>query len=196
MSDTVELSVNRPLVQRIETQRGEDLDTSLQDPKGLPESKVFLNLSANHCHRIWDRPKSYLRITRPFRDIPSLNDIADGEDELHLRRIGCGELIPGFALKPIDWHLEDAQKIKNLSANLPCGFAAGTESLKPPGPPMGQQGFSHNAAGGIELAQEQNIVCIARHHLAPDRCSTESGIRQDGYLFISRLWHLDANSSA
>ena len=100
-SDLVDLFLHGELVQRGDRQGEEEADAAIEDDVRIAEGAGDLFGRAADGGRIGDAPVRGHRLARPVGARFVGGIVADGEDEVHLRGVGSGELIPGFAAQAV-----------------------------------------------------------------------------------------------
>ena len=95
-ADVLELGRERQIVEAGERQRDEGLDAVAQKAKGRGEGALLLDLGALDGGGVRDAPMRRHRMAGPERARLARGAVADGEHEIHRRRIGGGELVPAF----------------------------------------------------------------------------------------------------
>src|SRR5271155_4123692 len=81
--------------------------------------------------------------------------VADGKDEVHLRRTGRGELVPGFTTKACYRDSGEFELFDCFGADSARGMAARAVSLEGTLRPVVQNTFGHDGAGGVASAKEE-----------------------------------------
>jgi hypothetical protein len=74
-------------------QTGEGSDPVLQVLKCLDEGTLLLDVGALNGSRVLDAPMGSRRVSRPYRAGFTSRAVTDGEDEIHDRGTGPGELL-------------------------------------------------------------------------------------------------------
>src|SRR3569623_136938 len=115
------------------------------------------------CRRVLETPVCGGRMTRPDRTGFSCGIVANGDDEIHVRRAGSGEFVPRFAAQILDrvagFHdLLDRERI-DFAARLAAGAIADEAAFAQ----GGDQGFGHDGTGGVAGAQKQYVAGFVSH---------------------------------
>src|SRR5262249_31584468 len=113
---------------------------------------------------------------RPHRAGLARRLIADRDDEIHLRRIRLGELVPAPAAQTLSPQAESGQEIKRQRMNGPFGKAAGAEAPEAALPPMVHQRLRENAARGIAGAEEKDVQDVAHGWTGPPQHGVGSAL--------------------
>ena len=92
--------------------------------------------------------------------------VADGEDEVHLGRGGCGELVPGFAAQAGGGYVRKVKLVQRLGPDRAGGMAAGTVGSKNAPALAIQDGLSQNGPRGVPGAEKEDVVVVG-HDGAP-----------------------------
>src|SRR5271166_984409 len=90
--------------------------------------------------------------------------VADGKDEVHLRRTGRGELVPGFAAKACYRYSGEFELSECFWPDSARGMAACAVSLEGTLRSVVQNTFRQNGPGGVASAKEEDVVCRSRHY--------------------------------
>ena len=83
----------------------------LEQLQCLAEGPVHLLLRAGHGGGIFDAPVRRYRMAGPERTRLTGGLVADGDDQVHRRRIRRGEFVPGLAAQPVR---RDARFVQHL----------------------------------------------------------------------------------
>src|SRR5271165_2207533 len=99
MSNTVDSFLNRQLVEAGEWQREEQADPAVKGHECLAIGTFDFVRSSFDRGGIGNAPVRRHRLARPDRAYFLRGVVADGEDEVHLRRAGSSELVPTLAVQ-------------------------------------------------------------------------------------------------
>ena len=134
---------------------------------------MLFGLGAFDRGRIGHAPMRGHRLARPDRAGFAGGVVADGEDEIHLRRAGRGELVPGLrAAKRRVVVQALAAAAARMGWTSPLGWRAGREGLELAGADTVEDRFGDDRTGRVAGAEEQNVVDVVAHRgLPPSNCT-------------------------
>src|SRR5579871_442371 len=92
--------------------------------------------------------------------------IADREDEIHLRSIGTGKLVPPLAADARRVTAKRMQSFQGEGIYRARWGASGAVGLESPRAHLVQQTFREHASRGVVRAKEEYVVCLVGHIVA------------------------------
>src|SRR6266853_1828303 len=145
LPDRVELPLQRQLIERLEPQTREDLDTCVELPKRRSESLGFLLVGPFYFRRIVDTPMGRHGLSRPERTRFLGRVVTHRKHEIEGRGGGHGKFVPTLATKIVDWQLIATQDLDRERMYLAFRVTSRAIRLKPSLPPLIQEGLAHDA---------------------------------------------------
>ncbi|MCY1531344.1 hypothetical protein D9M68_665670 [compost metagenome] len=115
------------------------------------------------CAWIRMRPMRGRRAARPDGACFTCGFVAKRDDQVHRRR-GCrGELAPAFAAQPLCGNTSLLKDLQGTWVRLAirCRSAAGGVGVEPLASQLVEECLSHEASGGVAVADEQHIGGVA-----------------------------------
>ncbi len=166
LADVRQLALDGRLVKHFERQIHEQADAVHHVPEGLFEGPALLGVSAFDGGRVFKSPMRRDRLTRPHRTHFAGGVVADGDDEVHLRCVGRGVLVPALAAQILGrvihrLHLFDGEGI-DLAGWVTAG-AVGAEALLPH---RVDESFGHDAARRIAGAEDEDVIDSFGHDVS------------------------------
>ncbi|PHJ93937.1 hypothetical protein VF09_37215 [Nostoc linckia z9] len=89
--------------------------------------------------------------------------VADGEDEIELRRAGYCELVPVLRTGEARVVVHALQKLQRVGVNFTLRLRAGRIGLELASAEPVEDGFGDDRAGGIAGAEEEHMVDLVGH---------------------------------
>ncbi len=95
---------------------------------------------------------------RPYRAHLACGPVADGYDEIHVRRVLERKFVPRFAPRTLRADTALAQKLEDEGIHAAAWMTAGAERFEATLAFRVQHAFGDDAAGRIPRAQEQDVI--------------------------------------
>ena len=152
----------------------EDADARRQHAVGVVEGELDLGRRALCPGRIGNAPMGGCRAAGPDRAGLAGGVVADREDEIHLRRVRAGELVPALRTELADVVAEVRKQAEGVRIDRAARMAAGRIGLEAALALTVEDRLGHDRAGRIAGTDEQNIVGLVAHR-APLRPSSIGG---------------------
>ena len=125
---------------------------------GFGEGMVTLGLAAGRRRGVGHAPVRRHRLARPERADLRRRVVADGEDEVHVRRARRSELVPAFRAGEGGVVVEPLQEIDGERVRLRLRMGAGRVAPELAGALAVQDRLGHDRAGRIAGAEKQHVI--------------------------------------
>src|SRR3546814_384494 len=106
---------------------------------------------------IFDSPMRRYRMAWPDRACLTRGVVADGEHEIHVRRIWPGELLPAFRAQSFGWIADPLQQPERDRVDRALGEAPSREGAEVAFAQLVERAFREDRARRISGAEEQDI---------------------------------------
>ena len=124
----------------------------------MREGAALVLVAALHRRRILYTPVRAHRLARPHRANLAGRVVADGKDEIHLRRSGLRKFIPALAAQICDRHALGRKKLNRKRIDRSARMASSTKAAKAALAKIGEDAFGEDAARRIAGTQENISV--------------------------------------
>src|ERR1035441_738671 len=157
LADPIDFALDDEFVEGCEWQAHEEHDSSVKDGKRFAEGALdFLRWSVD-LGGVGHSPVGRQRMAEPKRADLAGRPVANGKDEVHLRGIRGGELVPALTAQPFRGHPYKFDLADCLGTNPPRWVAAGAIRGEVGAPLVVHDGFGHDRARGIPGAKEEYV---------------------------------------
>lgn len=146
MTDPIDLSFGRHAVESGQREAHEELNATVEMQVGVTKGTFYLIRRSGYRCRIRDSPMGGHRMAGPDRADFVRCVVADGEDEIHVRRVGFCELIPGFATSVTGWNPDAFELFDGARIHLAGRMAAGAECVEAALSALVERCFGHDGA--------------------------------------------------
>src|SRR5690606_33793064 len=89
--------------------------------------------------------------------------VANSDDEVHVRRIRCCELVPAFTTEIVRWITRLFDLLNRIWIDDAVGVTASTVAFELTMTHGRHKGFSHDGACGVASTEKQDIELLVRH---------------------------------
>src|SRR5574337_181645 len=161
-ADRAQFALDREAIEAVPWQRQHPVDALAQHFPYRLEDPAPLELVARSRCRIRYAPVRADRMAGPDRANLSGGVVANGDDDIHRRRAGPGELVPALAAQRRAV-AELLRQLRRDRLHRAAGKAAGTEGAETALTKHVEHGLGHHAARGVARAQEQYVARAWRH---------------------------------
>src|SRR5688572_14530941 len=107
------------------------------------------------------------RLPRPYRAHLAGGLVADGDHDVHLRRVLAGKLIPWLAAQPAHGNVVALEQFQRVGIHLARGEAARAVRAKPSRADAVEVALSEDATSGVSGAQEEDVEYALAHAVVP-----------------------------
>ena len=159
LSELPQPRLQRQAVECFDRQGAEQLHARFDRVVDVGEDLAPLRIRAFGGGGIGKAPMRGDRLARPDRAHLAGGVVADGDDEIHLRRIARREVVPALAQQVFGRQVDAAQQVERQRVDVALRMAAGAVAAELALAPVVEKHFRHDAARRIAGAEEQDIAC-------------------------------------
>ncbi len=165
LADVHDFPLDRGCVQPIQRQADEGAHPAHDLAEDGLEGAALLFVAALHGGWVFKAPVRSHRVSGPDGAGLARGLVADGENKVHLRRIGRGELVPAFAAQGVRRVADAFELFDGVGVDYPARMAARAIGLEAALAQGVDQSLAHDRARGIAGAQHQYVVNLVHEHL-------------------------------